>query len=83
MVAKEDLKKLKEIIDSWECSILPKENAPYTASLVNEEEPYGLVVFKGRDGIVRMSMLREDYDAIREYNSNMAAKKLKRRAPGV
>lgn len=68
MVSKEELQKIKEIIESWDCSILPKEHGPYTASLVDEEDPDGLVVFKGRDGIARMWMPREDYDAIREYN---------------
>jgi hypothetical protein len=38
--------------------------------LVDEEDPTGIVEFKGRDGVSRMQMPREDYDAIREYEGN-------------
>jgi hypothetical protein len=65
-----DLEKIKEIIDSWDCTFLPKEHGPYTVSLVDEEDPTGIVEFKGRDGVSRMQMPREDYDAIREYEGN-------------
>jgi hypothetical protein len=63
----EDLRKIKEIIDSWDCAVLPKEHGPYTASLVDENDPTGMVEFKDRNGIPRMQLPREDYDSIKEY----------------
>jgi hypothetical protein len=63
----EDLRKIKEIIESWESPVLSKEHGPYTASLVDEKDPTGMVEFKDRNGIPRMQLLREDYDSIRTY----------------
>lgn len=66
----EDLRKIKEIIDSWNTEVLPKEYGPYTASLVDEKDPTGMVEFKDCNGIPRMQLLREDYDSIRTYKGN-------------
>jgi hypothetical protein len=68
MAAKEDLKKIKEIVESWDYCLLPKEYGPYTVSLVDEEFPKGMVQFRDRNGVIRMAMPREDYDSIIEYN---------------
>ena len=70
MINKETLQKIKDIVDSWDCSFLPKEYGPYTAQLANEDDPTGIVEFKDKNGIARMQMPREDYDAIRKYEGN-------------
>jgi hypothetical protein len=66
----EDLKKIKEIIDSWDCYPLPKINSPYTASLQDESKPNGFVEIKDCEGVVRMILPREDYDSIIESECN-------------
>jgi hypothetical protein len=60
----EELQKLFQELESWDFHLLPKKYGPYTASLVDEEDPDGLVEFKGKDGIARMWMPRADYDSI-------------------
>ncbi|MCK9567692.1 YgdI/YgdR family lipoprotein [Candidatus Pacearchaeota archaeon] len=70
MINDEDLQKIKEIIDSWDCVFLPKEHGPYTVSLVDEKDPTGMVEFKDRNGIPRMQLPREDYDSIKEYRES-------------
>lgn len=64
------IKDLQTIIESWDCAVLPKEYGPYTASLVDEKFPTGMVEFKDRNGIPRMQLPREDYDSIKEYGES-------------
>lgn len=61
-INKEILQEIKNIVDSWDFIILPKEYGPYTAQLINEDDPTGMVEFRDKNGIARMQMLREDYD---------------------
>ena len=66
MAAKEGLKKIRDIIESWDSCVLPKKYGPYTVSLVDEEFPNGMVQFRDCNGTIRLAMPREDYDYIVE-----------------
>lgn len=73
----ENLQKLKSIIESWDCEVLPKEYGPYTVSLMNEQDPTGWVEFKDKDGIPRLQLPREDYESIKEHEVHMTRQVLK------
>jgi hypothetical protein len=73
-----EIKELKELfkeIESWDCSILPKKDGPYTVALVDENDLNGLVEFIDKNGIPRLQLPRKDYDDIKNYGKGTYDKK--------
>ena len=67
MTPEEKIKTVFDELEKHPFQILPKEDGPYTAQLVNESDPNGPVEFLDHKGVVRMMMPLQDYEDLIEY----------------
>jgi hypothetical protein len=59
-VIDKEIKEALNYIDSLDSALL--KDGPYTVQLVDESDPDGFVEFKNKNGVVCMSMPRQDYE---------------------